>query len=179
MLIAVGGLSGTGKSLLAHNLAPAVQPAPGALVLRSDVERKLLLNVAETERLPEAAYHADVNAKVYKILCEKAARIVRAGHSAIVDAVFARADERNAVAAVASSHGAAFHGLFLDADLKTRLARVGTRIRDASDADASVARSQETFDLGPIAWTQIDASGAANDTLMRARSALKGRHASG
>jgi len=179
MLIAVGGLSGTGKSLLARNLAPAVQPAPGALVLRSDVERKLLLNVAETERLPEAAYHADVNAKVYKILCEKAARIVRAGHSAIVDAVFARADERNAVAAVASSHGAAFHGLFLDADLKTRLARVGTRIRDASDADASVARSQETFDLGPIAWTQIDASGAANDTLMRARSALKGRHASG
>lgn len=178
MLIAVGGLSGTGKSLLARNLAPDVQPAPGALVLRSDVERKLLLNVAENERLPEGAYHADVNARVYKILCEKAARIVRAGHSAIVDAVFARADERNAIAAVARASRAAFNGLFLVAELKTRLARVGTRIRDASDADAAVARSQETFDLGPIEWTKIDASESANDTLTRARAALKRSNAS-
>ena len=40
MLIAIGGLSGTGKSSLARELAPHVAPAPGALWLRSDVERK-------------------------------------------------------------------------------------------------------------------------------------------
>src|SRR6478736_5245289 len=39
-LVAIGGLSGTGKSLLARALAPAIPPLPGAVVLRSDVERK-------------------------------------------------------------------------------------------------------------------------------------------
>src|SRR5215475_13425031 len=34
-LIAIGGLSGTGKSLLARMLAPEVAPQPGAVVLRS------------------------------------------------------------------------------------------------------------------------------------------------
>ena len=41
----------------------------------------------------------------------------------------------------ASSAGVPFRGLFLTADLATRVARVGTRERDASDADAAVARS--------------------------------------
>ena len=55
-LIAVGGLSGTGKSMLARALAPALPPLPGAVVLRSDVERKTLFGARETERLPETAY---------------------------------------------------------------------------------------------------------------------------
>ena len=41
-LVAIGGLSGTGKSVLARTLAPALLPLPGAVVLRSDVERKAL-----------------------------------------------------------------------------------------------------------------------------------------
>src|SRR2546421_4323848 len=36
VLVAIGGLSGTGKSALARALAPAIEPAPGAVVLRSD-----------------------------------------------------------------------------------------------------------------------------------------------
>jgi aminoglycoside phosphotransferase family enzyme len=39
-LIAVGGLSGTGKSTLARSIAPALGMAPGAIVVRSDVIRK-------------------------------------------------------------------------------------------------------------------------------------------
>src|SRR6266540_3427902 len=55
-LIAIGGLSGTGKSALAHALAPELAPDPGAVVLRSDVERKTLFGKDETERLPQDAY---------------------------------------------------------------------------------------------------------------------------
>src|SRR5690242_7621846 len=64
-LVAIGGLSGTGKSLLARALAPAITPLPGAVVLRSDIERKTLFGAAETARLPKAAYTADATAKVY------------------------------------------------------------------------------------------------------------------
>ena len=49
-LVAVGGLSGTGKSVLARALGADVLPAPGAVLLRSDVERKALFGVGETER---------------------------------------------------------------------------------------------------------------------------------
>jgi predicted kinase len=171
-LLAVGGLSGTGKSSLARALAPLVGPAPGAMVLRSDVERKQMFGVAETERLPTDAYSVAASARVYAAVADKAARIVAAGHSVIVDAVFAKADERAAIAAVASSANVAFRGLFLVADLKTRLERVGSRSLDASDADTAVARQQEAFELGRVEWAEIDASGPLPAVLSRARTAL-------
>jgi uncharacterized protein len=62
-----------------------------------------------------------------------------------------------------------FHGFFLEADLDTRLTRLARRSRDASDADAVVARRQEGYDLGALHWTRIGASGTAGDTLARVR----------
>ena len=171
-LLAVGGLSGTGKSVLARALAADIPPAPGAVVLRSDVERKALFGVAETERLPAESYTPEANAKVYDLLYARAQRIIAAGHSAIVDAVFARQSERAALEQVASARGVAFRGLFLTADLEARTARLGGRTGDASDADANVARHQERYDLGLLTWTQVDASGTAEETLRHARAAL-------
>jgi aminoglycoside phosphotransferase family enzyme/predicted kinase len=172
-LVAAGGLSGTGKSMLARTLAPHVAPPPGALVVRSDVERKRLFGVAETERLPSEAYTPEVTAKTYAALAEKARRIVAAGHSVVVDAVLARPDERAAIADVARSHGFAFRGLFLTADLATRIARVGGRSGDASDAGAAVVHAQESYDLGDLEeWYTVDASGTPGQTLANARRAL-------
>jgi len=168
-IICTGGLSGTGKSLLARALAPGLPPAPGALVLRSDVERKSLFAVREDATLPKEAYRPEVSGQIYGILNDKAARAARAGHSVIVDAVFARPDERAAIEGVAREAHAAFHGLFLTADLATRLKRIGGRRGDASDADASVARLQEEFELGAMSWTSVDASGTPEQTLDRVR----------
>ena len=170
-LVAVGGLSGTGKSVLARALAAFVPPAPGAVVLRSDIERKVLFGVAETDKLPPSAYSREVTEKVYATLALKARRIIAAGHSAIVDAVFARDEERRTIAQAAN--GVPFSGLFLVADLATRVARVDTRMHDASDADAAVAKQQEQYALGTMEWTEIDASGTPGETLEKAKAALK------
>jgi len=170
MLLAVGGLSGTGKSLLARALAAEILPEPGAVVLRSDVERKVLFGVAEADRLPETAYARDITTQVYALLVDKARRVIAAGHSAIVDAVFADEGERVAIAQAAPAD--AFHGLFMTADLTTRLARVGGRKGDASDADAAVARRQEQYNLGALQWTPVDASGSPEQTLRRTKAAL-------
>jgi hypothetical protein len=172
-LLAVGGLSGTGKSVLARALAAELPPAPGAVLLRSDVERKALFGAAETGRLPAESYTPETNAKVYDTLYAKAQRIITAGHSAIVDAVFARQSERDAIEQVARARGIAFRGLFLTADLATRTTRLDGRTGDASDADANVAKQQEAYDLDALTWRQIDASGTPEDTLRHARAALE------
>ncbi len=171
-LIAVGGLSGTGKSKLARDLAPFVAPMPGAVILRSDVERKALFGVAETDKLPANAYAREVDDSVYGVLAEKARRVFAAGHSVIVDAVFAQPRERAALAESARSAGTFLHGLFLAADLEVRLARIGARKRDASDADAAIARTQENYDIGALEWARIDASGEPEATLSRAKATL-------
>jgi uncharacterized protein len=172
VLLAVGGLSGTGKSVLARALAPDLPPCPGAVVLRSDVERKALFGAGETDPLPAEAYAAEATQTVYAILADKARRVAAAGHAALVDAVFAQPRERAAIAAVASSSGVRFHGLFLTADLATRVARVASRSGDASDADPMIARQQEAYDLGALDWAEIDATGTPQQTLRHARAAL-------
>jgi len=171
-LIAIGGLSGTGKSVLARALAGSVAPLPGAVLLRSDVTRKQHFGVGETERLPEVAYRPEVTAEIYRSLAERARRVLAQGHSAIVDAVFARPDERAAIAAVAAVSNVKFDGLFLVADLATRIARVSQRRADASDATPAIVQRQQDYDPGSTDWTIVDASGSPQQTLQRAAAAL-------
>lgn len=171
-LIAVGGLSGTGKSALARRLAAHVPPAPGAVVLRSDIERKRMHGIAETDRLPAAAYTAEVNRQVYARLAAKAERALQAGHSVIVDAVFARAGERADIEAVARARHAPCRGLFLTTNLAVRLQRIGSRRHDASDADARVAREQESYQFSDLDWVKIDAGGMPDQVLAAALSAV-------
>jgi uncharacterized protein len=172
LLVAVGGLSGTGKSVLARSLAPFVAPQPGAVVLRSDVLRKRLFGVKETERLPADAYRPEVNGRVYDELLRQTERILSQGHSVVVDAVSARETERAAIRDAARRANVAFAGFFLDADVATRQRRVAGRAADASDATAEVAGLQETYKIGIVDWTVIDASGTPEATLKHCQAHL-------
>jgi predicted kinase len=169
VLVGIGGLSGTGKSRLAMAVAPELEPAPGAIVLRSDVERKALAGRREDERLPADAYTPANSARLYAVLVAKADRVIAAGHAAIVDAVFARPDERDALRRIANARGVPFHGMFLAADMTTRAARVEARRADASDANAAIVRVQQSYELGRNDWELLDASGTPENTLAHAR----------
>jgi len=168
-LIAVGGLSGTGKSTLAAALAPQVGAAPGAVHLRSDLERKSLFAAGETERLGAEHYTADVTARVYHRLLEKARIALKAGRGVVVDAVFSKPHEREAAEAVAAGLGVTFQGLWLTAAPDTLASRVDARTGDASDATRDVVAAQLEYDTGDISWTCVDAGGTADDTLRAAR----------
>ena len=111
---------------------------------------------------------------IYERLIVKTRTALRAGQSVLVDATFAAAAERSAVAAVATEADVAFVGLFLDAPLATRLERIGSRRADASDADADVARRQTAERLDEDGWAAIAASGSLSDTKALARSRLDG-----
>jgi len=169
MLVAVGGLSGTGKSVQARMIAPLLAPLPGAVVLRSDAIRKRLLGVDETDRLPAAAYQPEVSGRVYHMLEQRARQILSQGHSVVIDAVFADAAERAAAEAVAQELRVSFSGMFLMTDLATRQRRIGHRTADASDATAKTAELQENYDIGRLGWATIDASGTPEQSFEQCR----------
>jgi predicted kinase len=171
-LIAVGGLSGVGKSALAGALAPRLGRAPGALWLRSDLERKAMFAVEETAHLPASAYAHEVTRAVYGRLIDKARAALRAGQAVVLDATFATAAERSAAAGAAAEVGVAFAGLLLDAPLATRLERIASRRYDASDADVHVAGRQTAEPLGERGWAAVRAAGNLSETTSLALARL-------
>jgi aminoglycoside phosphotransferase family enzyme/predicted kinase len=165
VLVAVGGLSGTGKSVTARSLAPSLGCLPGAVVLRTDAMRKQLFQVNETDKLSEDAYRPQITHKIYERLAQQAFRILSQGHSVVADGVFADERERTAIRDVAHKLNAQFAGLFLQANLETRLNRVGQRGPDASDATPAIVERQDKYDIGKLDWTEVDASGTPEQTL--------------
>ena len=154
-LLAVGGLSGSGKTTHALAIAPAIGRAPGAVVVRSDVERKRLAGVVLEERMPAGSYTPESSAKVYAAMLDRAAQALRAGHSVVLDAVFARPEERAAAEALARTVGVPFEGTWLDIPKEVAQARVASRTGDASDATPAVVERQFGYDLGEIGWKRL------------------------
>jgi len=172
-LVCLGGLSGTGKSTLAAALASEIGAAPGALHVRSDVERKVLAGVPETERLLSESYSRETAHRVYDACLARAERALAAGHSVILDAVFARADARRSADALAKRVGCDFLGVWLEAPAEALKARVSARAGDASDATAEVVERQLHYDLGPLDWQRVDASGGPDQVLALVRERLR------
>ena len=172
-LVAVGGLSGTGKTTVARGLAPSVGRAPGAVHLRTDVLRKRRAGVALTDRLPPEAYTKEASAAVYDALFSQAGIVLSAGQSVVLDAVFASPEERAEAAGIAARAGVRFSGIWLDAPADALAERVEGRSGDASDATAELVRAQSAYDLGRIDWARVETGGPRPATLKAAMAALE------
>lgn len=152
VLVAVGGLSGSGKSTLSRALAPHLD----AVVLRTDVIRKQIMGVAETDRLGPEGYAPTVTQQTYATLFEQARLQLAAGRNVIADAVFSRRDERQEAAGIAFTANARFCGLWLEVPLSTANERITLRAGDASDATPETRLAQEGRLEHPVTWVKIN-----------------------
>lgn len=164
-LVAIGGLSGTGKTTLARAIAPCIGPMPGAVHLRSDMERKALAGVEPGIRLDAAAYTTGSSAGVYRVMLDRTAAVLAARHAVVVDAVFAKEGERAQMRKLADDAKIPFLGFWLEGHADSLRARVASRVGDASDATPAIVDRQLTYDLGTMDWNRVDASGSAQTTL--------------
>ncbi len=172
MVVAIGGLQGTGKSTLARALAPELGAAPGALVLRSDEIRKRLHRVAPEDRLRPDAYTTIANAVTNREVIEQAGIAATSGHAVIVDSTFLDPAMRRDLATVITRAGVSFLGIWLHATLAVLEQRVGGREGDASDATVAVLRRSAANDPGAGDWLAVDASDGAQ-ALAAVRDAIR------
>jgi aminoglycoside phosphotransferase family enzyme/predicted kinase len=171
-LVAIGGLSGSGKSTVARLVAPQIGGGTGAIVLRSDVARKHMLGVPPEDRLPPAAYRPGTSARVYTRLLRGAGRVLGCDYPVLVDATFLSRSEREQFRVQAIRSGVDFCGIWLDCDPGLLRSRVRNRKGDASDAGIAVLEKQLTSNVAPGDWIRIRSAGSAEDTASRVMSAI-------
>jgi len=148
-LVLMCGLSGSGKTWLAHRLAPRLH----AVHLRSDIERKRLRGLATDARsnspLGGGLYSGEQNALTYTRLTEFAADVLSGGYAVIVDATCNRRADRMRFCDLARSLGVELRVIHSHAPPEVLRARIAARKRaahDASEADLSVLAWQEAHE---------------------------------
>lgn len=156
-LVAIGGLSGSGKSTVADHLAPRFGPPPGARIMESDRIRKAMHGVTAETHLPPASYRPEVSASVYDDMAQRTALILKQGGYVVADAVFDDPARRQGIEQAAGAP-AGFCGIWLDAEPALLRQRVGARRDGASDADVVVLSRQLDRRPGDVGWHRVDAS---------------------
>lgn len=157
-LIAIGGLSGSGKSTIAQALAAHVGAPPGARIVESDRVRKALHGVPPETRLPDKAYRPEVSEKVYREMAWRAGLILSQGGSVVADAVFDRAADRERIGAEASERELPFLGIWLQADPAVLWQRVRERRSGPSDATVDILSRQLQRHADGISWHKVDSA---------------------
>lgn len=157
-LVAIGGLSGSGKTTVAEALAPSIGAPPGARIVESDRIRKALHGVPPETRLPEKAYRPEISRRVYREMAWRAALAIAEGGSVVADAVFDRQEDRTRIERAAEDGHAPFLGVWLDVAPDVLWRRVDERRGGPSDATVEILARQLERDAGEVVWRHVDAT---------------------
>ena len=144
-LLLMCGVAGSGKTRLAQRLAAPL----GAVVLRSDIERKRRAGLAahaHSGSLPDQGiYSPQASAELYQALARCAEDVLAGGYNAIVDASFAHRADRQRFRSLADRLGIDLRLIHCNAPRALLHERITQRQRagtDASEADIRVLELQ-------------------------------------
>jgi aminoglycoside phosphotransferase family enzyme/predicted kinase len=157
VLVVMTGLSGSGKSTVALELAERL----GSVRIRSDVERKRLFGFAPQDRTEGGVYSPETTVRTYDRMAQAARAALLADVPAVVDGAFLKRAERDRFRALARELGARFSLVSCEAPSGVLRARVEARQRagrDPSEADVEVLERQ-------IAWQERPAPDEESDCI--------------
>jgi len=158
VLIGMHGLSGSGKTWLATQLMSELP----AIRVRSDIERKRLLELAETARSESrpgrGVYTARAKANVYELLMDIIDGLLEAGFNVIADASFLMYADRSKLKALADRKDVALVWVDVSAAndvLVRRLCHRSVARDDASEADIAVLDYQRKH-ANPLTAAELE-----------------------
>ncbi len=144
-LIMMHGLSGSGKTTIAGEVANQL----GAVHVRSDIERKRLSGMTETQRSGSSAgagiYTIEISDRTYDRLAYIAAMTLKAGYPVIIDAAFLSRARRQQFYELAKQLDTHYHLIDCHVSQALLATRVASRYKaatDASEADVRVLEHQ-------------------------------------
>ncbi len=150
-LIVICGMTASGKSTLAESFRG------GAAIINSDVVRKELAGIPPTQRhLEEYAsgiYSREFTDRTYSEMMREAEKILEGGDSVVLDATFARREQRLAAWELARDTGAHFFLVECRAPDEVLLERLERKVRDPREV--SDARP-DLYDRLREAWEPTD-----------------------
>jgi aminoglycoside phosphotransferase family enzyme/gluconate kinase len=142
-LVITHGISGSGKSTVASALAAHTE----AIILRSDVERKRLFDLAPDQVSDKSIYTRQASADTFRRLQQLVNVVVAAGLPCIVDATFLHHSLRQQFQRLAAELAIPFHIVSCQASeavMSERLLKRAAEGMDASEADVSIMQAQLT-----------------------------------
>ena len=173
-LMACGGLSGSGKSRMAREIAPEIYSPFGAIIIRDDIVRKQLAEVDFSFVLPDHYYTPENERLVYKEMRRQAKQALQVGYPVILDALFYSPKERKKAEDLAKNSGVPFEGLWAEAPLMVRSKRVTERQNNPSDIKTPTALAEQLKqDVGEVNWHYVYTSGTKEETLEKVKRILK------
>lgn len=183
-LIAIGGLSASGKTTLSDALVDVFNGFATDITLAtisSDVTLKTLWAAQNNQavdlytKLPAEAYEAEFGKKVYGAMIKAVQDNLQTNDIVIMDATFSPPHMREEFEKTAKDAGGKFVGIWLDAPSKSLINRADKRAASAksiSDADGSIVEKQLQNEIGDIDWVRIDASQSKRIVTNKAVSAI-------
>ena len=131
LVIAVGGLPGTGKSTLAREIAAAL----GAELLRTDViRRELFGNASGAAGTDEGIYHPHSRKLVYAEMFQRAAALEAERISIVLDGTFSSSDLITGASELAARGQAVFLAVECVCSEEAAHQRIRQRLADGQDA---------------------------------------------
>lgn len=138
-ILMMSGLSGSGKSTVARQLARRL----GAIQIRSDAVRKHLAGVPLEERGGDEIYTPEMSDRTYRQLADWGVRLAQLGWTVVLDAKYDRRQWRDLVRHRADAAGISLSILHCTAPLEVLRDRLNQRQGDIADATAELLDSQQ------------------------------------
>ena len=181
-LVMMVGVTGSGKSYLAHALASRL----GAVVISSDVTRKRLAGLdptqSQVEPIDEGVYSSEMTARTYDEMLRQAAPFLEKRKPVILDASYLRREHRQEARSLATQTGVRFLAVECLADeslVRERLQLRRSAVWSPSDGrwevyQSQLERGEPLSELGEKERLAVDGASSLADQLDRVESFLKG-----
>ncbi|MBW4580591.1 MAG: AAA family ATPase [Tildeniella nuda ZEHNDER 1965/U140] len=158
-LILMAGLSGSGKSTVARQLAQQL----GGIQLRSDAVRKHLAGIPLDSHGNNDLYTPEMTQKTYDRLLHLGITLATQGYTVILDAKYDRQALREAAIAQAQAHHLPLQILHCMAPLPVLQERLHQRRDDISDATADLLSQQHMDAFGEAEQAYVTALDTTQD----------------